>query len=102
MDRKELEKLVIKIYGEQLGIRDFTYVIGNKDPLTANIVDDLGADDLDIVECIMALEEEFGHTITSDEEENIKTIKDAVDLIETKLSNKTAIMSWFKKSTAVQ
>lgn len=92
MDRKELEKRVIEIYGEQLDIRDFTDVIGDTDPLTANIVNDLGADELDTVECIMALEEEFGYAITSEEEENIKTIKDAVDLIVTKLSNKNATL----------
>ena len=90
MDRKELEKRVIEIYGEQLCISDFTDAIGDKDPLAANIVDDLGADELDTVECIMALEEEFGYTITSEEEENIKTIKDAVDLIATKINNKNA------------
>ena len=92
MDRKELEKRVIEIYSEQLDIRDFTDVIDDKDPLEANIVNDLGADELDTVECIMALEEEFGYSITSEEEENIKTIKDAVDLIVTKLSNKNATL----------
>ena len=86
MERSEIEKRVFKVYKDQLGVSDEQ--IG----LDKNIVDDLGADELDTVECIMALEEEFGYAITSEEEENIKTVKDAVDLIATKLSNKNAAL----------
>jgi len=48
----------------------------------ASFVDDLGADSLDIVELVMALEEEFGVSIPDEEAENIKTVGDAVAYIE--------------------
>ncbi|MCL4352612.1 MAG: acyl carrier protein [Firmicutes bacterium] len=47
----------------------------------ASFIDDLGADSLDIVELIMALEEEFGLEIPDDEAEKISTVSDAVDYI---------------------
>ena len=47
----------------------------------ASFVDDLGADSLDIVELVMALEEEFGVSIPDEEAENIKTVGDAVAYI---------------------
>lgn len=47
----------------------------------ASFVDDLGADSLDIVELIMALEEEFGLEIPDDEAEKIATVNDAVEYI---------------------
>jgi acyl carrier protein len=47
----------------------------------ASFVDDLGADSLDIVELVMALEEEFGISIPDEEAENIKTVGDAVGYI---------------------
>jgi len=47
----------------------------------ASFVDDLGADSLDIVELVMALEEEFGISIPDEEAENIKTVGDAVAYI---------------------
>ena len=86
MKRAEIEKRVLEVYQEQLGVKD------EQLGLDKSIVDDLGADELDTVECIMALEEEFGYAITSEEEENIKTVKDAVDLIAAKLSNKNAAL----------
>ncbi len=48
----------------------------------ANFVEDLGADSLDVVEMIMALEERFGIEIPDSEAENIKTVQDVVDYIE--------------------
>jgi acyl carrier protein len=48
----------------------------------ASFIDDLGADSLDIVELVMALEEEFGISIPDEEAENIKTVGDAVVYIE--------------------
>ena len=45
-------------------------------------IDDLGADSLDIVELIMAFEEEFNIEIPDDVAEKIKTVKDTVDYIE--------------------
>lgn len=50
--------------------------------MEASFVDDLGADSLDIVELIMAFEEEFGIEIPDNVAEKIKTVKDAVDLID--------------------
>ena len=44
----------------------------------ASFIDDLGADSLDIVELVMALEEEFGISIPDEEAESIKTVGDAV------------------------
>ena len=48
----------------------------------ANFVEDLGADSLDVVEMIMALEERFGIEIPDNEAENIKTVQDVVNYIE--------------------
>ena len=50
--------------------------------LEASLVDDLGADSIDAVEVIMAIEDEFGVEISDDDMANIKTIKDMVDYIE--------------------
>lgn len=47
----------------------------------ASFIDDLGADSLDIVELVMALEEQFGVSIPDEEAENIKTVGDAVAYI---------------------
>ena len=47
----------------------------------ASFIDDLGADSLDIVELVMALEEEFGISIPDEEAENIKTVGDAIAFI---------------------
>ncbi|MEE8314483.1 MAG: acyl carrier protein [Myxococcota bacterium] len=48
----------------------------------ANLLDDLGADSLDVVELVMALEEEFGIEVPDDDVENIRTISDIVQYIE--------------------
>ena len=48
----------------------------------AKFIDDLGADSLDIVELVMAFEEEFGVEIPDDAAEKIATVKDAIDYIE--------------------
>lgn len=47
----------------------------------ANFIEDLGADSLDIVDFVMALEEEFGIDIPDEEAQNIKTVGDAVKYI---------------------
>ena len=71
---------VKKIVVEQLGV-DEEEVIP-----TANFVDDLGADSLDLVELVMSLEEEFSETgqkveIPDEDAEKIATVQDAVDYI---------------------
>ncbi|MCJ8345581.1 acyl carrier protein [bacterium] len=64
---------------DQLGV--------NADAITpeATFIDDLGADSLDTVELIMALEEEFDVEIPDDSAETITTVKAAVDFIEKNL-----------------
>lgn len=52
----------------------------------ASFVDDLGADSLDTVELVMALEEEFGIEIPDEEAEKIKTVGEAMEHIKSKLS----------------
>jgi acyl carrier protein len=67
---------VKEIVVEQLGV-DAAEV-----NIDSAIIDDLGADSLDIVELIMAFEEEFGVEIPDEVAEKIKTVKDAVELID--------------------
>jgi acyl carrier protein len=64
------------IIAEQLGVEE--------DEVTpeASFTDDLGADSLDIVELVMAFEEEFGIEIPDEEAEKISTVKDAVEYID--------------------
>lgn len=50
--------------------------------MEANIIDDLGADSLDVVDLVMSLEEEFDLEIPDDQVENIKTVGDIVKYIE--------------------
>ena len=51
----------------------------------ASFIDDLGADSLDVVELVMAFEEEFDLEIPDEDAENIKTVQNAVDYIEENL-----------------
>lgn len=69
------EQRVKKIVAEQLGIEE------DKIQLENSFVDDLGADSLDTVELVMALEEEFGQEIPDEEAEKITTVQQAVDYI---------------------
>lgn len=66
---------VRKLICEQLGVKEEEV----KDE--ASFVDDLGADSLDTVELVMALEEEFEIEIPDEEAENITTVKEAIDYI---------------------
>jgi len=50
----------------------------------SKFVEDLGADSLDVVELVMALEEEFGIEIPDEDAEKIQTVKDALEYIESK------------------
>ena len=52
--------------------------------IDSTFIDDLGADSLDIVELIMAFEEEFNTEIPDEVAEKIRTVKDAVDLLDKK------------------
>ena len=69
-----LEK-VKKIIVEQLGVEE------DEITMESSFIDDLGADSLDIVELIMALEEEFDLEIPDSEAEKITTVGDAVEYI---------------------
>jgi acyl carrier protein len=66
---------VKQIVAEQLGV--------DEDQVTAeaSFMDDLGADSLDTVELVMALEEEFDIEISDEDAEKIQTVQDAVDYI---------------------
>lgn len=70
-----IEERVINIIVEQLGVK--------REEVTkqASFVDDLGADSLDTVELVMALEEEFDIEIPDEEAEKITTIQQAIDYI---------------------
>jgi acyl carrier protein len=61
-----------------------------KDPdevtLEADIINDLGADSLDVVELVMGLEEEFDIEIPDEDAEKIKTVQEAVDYIDSKMN----------------
>ena len=71
-----IEERVRKIVVEQLGVTE------DQVTLEASFVDDLGADSLDTVELVMALEEEFDVEIPDDDAEKITTVKEAVAFVE--------------------
>jgi acyl carrier protein len=70
-----IEKRVKEIVAEQLGV-DESQVTNE-----ASFMDDLGADSLDTVELVMALEEEFDIEISDENAEKIQTVQDAVDYL---------------------
>jgi len=70
-----IEERVQKIVVEQLGVKEDEVSSGS------SFVDDLGADSLDTVELVMALEEEFETEIPDEEAEKITTVQQAVDYI---------------------
>ena len=70
-----IEERVKKIVAEQLGVK------GEEVTNTASFVEDLGADSLDTVELVMALEEEFETEIPDEEAEKITTVQAAIDYV---------------------
>ncbi len=76
METKELNSKLKGIIAEQLGISEEEIVPA------ASFIDDLGADSLDLVELIMALEEEFDMEISDEEAEKIQTVQDAINYIQ--------------------
>jgi len=73
---------ITEIIVEQLGVKAEEVVP------EASFVDDLGADSLDTVELVMALEEEFGIEISDEDAEKIQTVGDALKYIEEKSGQK--------------
>jgi len=72
---KSVERRVIGIIVEQLGVSE------EEVTMEASFIDDLGADSLDLVELIMAMEEEFGLEISDEDAEKIQTVQDVVNYI---------------------
>ena len=76
MDQSQIETRLKKIIVDNLGVDEAEVVP------TANFVDDLNADSLDLVELIMSLEEEFSIEISDEEAEKIRTVGDAIEYIQ--------------------
>ena len=74
--QKEIIEKVKQIIGEQLGVEE------SEVTPSASFIDDLGADSLDTVELVMALEESFDLEIPDEAAEKIRTVQDAIDYIE--------------------
>lgn len=74
-----VEQQIKAIIAEQLGVSESS--VTNE----SSFVDDLGADSLDTVELVMALEEEFETEIPDENAEQITTVQEAIDFISTRL-----------------
>jgi acyl carrier protein len=79
-----IEDRVKKIVVEQLGVKEEE--VTNE----ASFVDDLGADSLDTVELVMALEEEFKTEIPDEDAEKITTVQQAIDYVASHVSSPSA------------
>ena len=77
-----VEEKIMTIIAEQLGVKP------EEVTPQASFIDDLGADSLDTVELIMALEEEFSVEIPDEDAEKMTTVGDAIRYIEAKTANK--------------
>ena len=77
MTAQNIEGKVKSIIADQLGVSE------DEIKMESSFIEDLGADSLDIVELVMAMEEEFEIEIPDEEAENIKTVGDAIGYINT-------------------
>ncbi|PTL82425.1 acyl carrier protein [Vitiosangium sp. GDMCC 1.1324] len=77
MSTSTIEAKVKNIIADQLGVGE------DEIKPESSFIEDLGADSLDIVELVMAMEEEFEVEIPDEEAENIKTVGDAINYINT-------------------
>ncbi|GAB4393039.1 MAG: acyl carrier protein [Gammaproteobacteria bacterium] len=84
MNTLNIEERVRQIIVEQLGVNPEAVVS------EASFIDDLGADSLDTVELVMALEEEFETEIPDEQAEKITTVQDAVNYISSHLTESDA------------
>ena len=75
MTTASVDDRVKSIVVKQLGVDEGAVVS------KAKFIEDLGADSLDIVELVMAMEEDFGIDIPDEEAENIRTVEDAVNFV---------------------
>ena len=82
MTRDEIAGKVKNIIVEQLGVN------AEEVKEESSFIDDLGADSLDTVELVMALEEEFGAEIPDEDAEKLRSVGDAVNYIEQKVAAK--------------
>ena len=77
MDRKELEARVVNLVAETLT------VVKDKVSLDTDLREDLSVDSLDLVDLVLAVEQEFGIEVRDEDiGENIRTVRDIVDLLE--------------------
>ena len=71
-----VDKRIIKIIAEQLDVSEDEVLP------EASFIDDMGADSLDLVELVMAMEEEFDVEIPDEDAENIRTVQDAINYVQ--------------------
>jgi len=79
VDRSEIEAKIRKVFAENLSVPE------DQVTMDSRFQEDLDADSLDLVEAVLALEEEFGVTIPEEEMEGIQTVGQATDLVSAKL-----------------
>ena len=82
MNLKSIEETVRKRIVSQFDLKP------NEVTPESSLTDDLGADSLDLVELVMAIEEEFDIEITDDESERLRTVQDVINHINTQLNQK--------------
>ncbi|XXF80505.1 acyl carrier protein [Myxococcaceae bacterium GXIMD 01537] len=80
MATENIEAKIKSIIADQLGVGE------EEIKPESSFIEDLGADSLDIVELVMAMEEEFEVEIPDEEAENIKTVNDAINYVKTHAS----------------
>jgi acyl carrier protein len=78
----DIENRVYKVVGSQFGVELASMT------LEQSIVEDLGADSIDVVELVIALEHEFKIAIETDEQNLAKTVRLIIELVDSKLSDK--------------
>lgn len=81
-DQTSVEARVLTVVGEVLAIE------GDPPALDSSLVEDLGADSLDLLSLFMALEDEFGDTISEEDTEGLTTLRDVVECISGRMGEK--------------